>query len=550
MLRDIIIALSLSNLCFVSAWRSLFITASLSYYYFKKTLPPTVEYLSLILAVILVALILFLGIRVVRLVDVRVRTWAKVLFVLILSGPLYGLLSEINNSFVLRLLTRITRDAIVSQRLVVSLILAITLFLVGTALLKINSASRIAIGAILILAPLVLITFSQAIFLAIKYRSRDKSAPTISQATAHKSPRILWMVFDEFDFRVAFAERPNTVKLPQLDRLASESLFASNAYPPAGDTLLSLPALITGKLISEAHPEGPETLMIKYRDGESAVSWETQPNIFSRARAAGVNTALYGWYHPYCRVLGNNLTKCDWEGQMTAAEMTRAVRGEPQTISNNWTGLLQGLLKHVRTAAFTFPLVTRLSEPPSLDVAQVERDKDILDFKKIYDQTVDAVNNPELGLILVHWPIPHSPNIYDRSTHQISAGPGHSYLDSLEMVDDTLGKIRASMEAQGSWDNTVILISSDHWWRSMWRKEQPWTAEDESTMGNSSDRRIPFILKLPGKSNKGIVYQPEFNTVLSHDLLLAILQRAISDNNGAADWLDKHRSTALVRTTN
>ena len=34
MLRDIIIALSLSNLCFVNVWRSLFITASVSYYYF------------------------------------------------------------------------------------------------------------------------------------------------------------------------------------------------------------------------------------------------------------------------------------------------------------------------------------------------------------------------------------------------------------------------------------------------------------------------------------------------------------------------------------
>src|SRR2546425_7901138 len=36
-------------------------------------------------------------------------------------------------------------------------------------------------------------------------------------------------------------------------------------------------------------------------------------NLFRRARALGYDTALIGWYHPYCRVLGSDLTRCYWE---------------------------------------------------------------------------------------------------------------------------------------------------------------------------------------------------------------------------------------------
>ena len=45
--------------------------------------------------------------------------------------------------------------------------------------------------------------------------------------------------------------------------------------------------------------------------GEPA-PWSAQPNVFSRAREIGGATALVGWYHPYCRVIGGDLTKCSF----------------------------------------------------------------------------------------------------------------------------------------------------------------------------------------------------------------------------------------------
>ena len=547
MQRDIVIALSLANLSFISAWRSLLTPASFFYYYHQKNLPSTVEYLSLIVAVILVALLLLIGIRLVRTSNsLRVKSWANRVFILSMSAPLYGLLSQLDNNFVLGVITKLTGEGVDSKRLLVSTLLAITLTVIVVGLAKIRTAVRVAIVFLLVLSPLVLITFTQAIFYAVKYRSANTPAPFIASANQHKGPRVLWFVFDEFDFRVAFVERDKSVRLPNIDRLSSESLFANYAYPPAGETLLSLPSLIIGKVVTEAHPEGPEQLMLKLGDDKPAVSWKDQPNVFSRARDIGVNSALVGWYHPYCRVLGSYTAQCDWEGQLTAAEMAQVVRGQDVTLSNDWAGFRRGLIRHAKTALFTFPLVTSIFEH-KLDVQQLERDKDNLDFERTYDMAVAAANNRELGLVFIHWPIPHFPNIYDRSSHQISTAPNHSYLDNLALVDETIGKIRESMEANGTWDDAAVLVTSDHWWRSVWRKEPGWTKEDENALGNSTDTRIPFIVKMPGTNNRQVIFQPPFNTVLSSDLVLAILQGTITDTHGVAAWLDQHRAISPSR---
>jgi len=491
--------------------------------------------------VIALGLLFFIGIRIIRKTrNARLKNWGRIVFILILSVPVYGLLTQLDNSFVLTWLTRISGDGVTARRLIFSVPLAVSLFLTIIAFFKAKAANRLAISLLLIIAPLVIITFSQAILLAVKDRSADKTAPLIAAKNVTKRPRILWMVFDELDFRVAFAERPKGLNLPELDRLTHESLFANNAYPPAGETLLSMPALISGRLVSEAHREGPDKLIIKYGDDQPAISWGTQPNIFSQARAEGFNTALFGWYHPYCRIIGHDLTKCAWEGLIPVAQAERVLRGEtPST----WNNIVDSIFEHSRTLALTIPVASS-ALPPAIDLADVTRKDNLLNLNKALDLTTDAANDRELGIILTHWTIPHPPNIYDRRTHQISTAPNHSYLDNLELVDETLGKVRRAIEAQGNWDDLVILVSSDHWWRPSWKKQLWWTPEDESTMKTDFDRRVPFILKMPGTGTQEIRYESPFNTVLSHDLLLAILKGEVSDTKAAAGWLDQHRSIA------
>jgi len=304
-------------------------------------------------------------------------------------------------------------------------------------------------------------------------------------------------------------------------------MFAENAYPPAGETFLAMPALITGSLVSEARRKGAEDLMIKFGDELDLAPWSAQPNIFSRARESGFNTALVGWYHPYCRILGDNLTKCGWEDGMLAPD---------------GAGLKPYMSTHALRAALTTPFASLILDS-RIEIAPRLRRKQITDFNSIYKQAVGFATDPDISVVMVHWPIPHPPNIYDRASNKISDAPGQSYLDNLALVDRTVGDIRRAMEAEGTWDDSVVLITSDHWWRgrSLWRKYKSWTAEDETASDGIGDRRIPFILKMPG-SRQPTKFAEPFNTVLTHDLLLAILHGEVSDATGAAVWLDRHRS--------
>ena len=63
----------------------------------------------------------------------------------------------------------------------------------------------------------------------------------------------------------------------------------------------------------------------------------------------------------------------------------------------------------------------------------------------------------------------------------------------------------------------------------------------ETLLSKEADHRIPFVLKLAGQK-QGVTYEPEFNTVLTHDLILALLNGELRDAREVAAWLDQHRS--------
>ena len=539
--RDLAIGLSLANLCFITAWRSLLIPTSSFYYYHRKVLPPVVHYAGLIGVVVLLGILFFIAITLVRRSQSEVvKTLARVAFILLLSLPVHGLLMQLDTKAGQRLLRWFVSDPLVVLRLQIVIPLSLSIFFVMLGLWRQKRTTKIAITLILILAPFVLVTFSQAVLVAMKYREPVAAAGAAPAARKDNGPRVLWMIFDEFDFRVAFQNRPQTVQLPQLDRLANESLFANNAYPPAGETLLSIPALITGRLISEARPAGPQDLMIKFGDDTEPVSWRTQPSIFSHARAEGFSTAAFGWYHPYCRILADSLDRCDWQGGLPADQAVADLSGR-ESLPRGWKHLGWHMWDHAKTAIYTIPFVTFVF-PQRFDVGDLERRKQVMDLGSTYQETVAAATDPAFDLVLAHWGIPHPPNVYDRAADQISPAEGHSYLDNLELVDRTLGDLRAAMESKGTWDSTVVLVTSDHWWREVWREHKTWTPEDEAVYGNSPDRRIPFLLKMAGSKTERVTFDAPFNTVLTHDLLLAILRGEIADTKAAAAWLEQHRS--------
>jgi hypothetical protein len=377
---------------------------------------------------------------------------------------------------------------------------------------------RASSTSLLVLAPFVLITFFQAASFGARFS--DRSPASVIKGTAGAAPRVLWIVFDEMDQSLTFTRRHPSLNLPEIDRLRSEALYASNVYPPSDSTLISMPAMITGRLISKAKVAGPSEVMITYAGTDEAVKWSTQPNIFSEARSVGVNSAVVGWYHPYCRILGQNLTFCSYQ------EFGRLPFGQVMT---------RQLKRFVRTV----PLASYYGLFEEKDLEQQERRRR---FKESYSGVMEharrAALDPDVGLVLVHWPIPHPPAIFNHVNNEFDLSRKSGYVGNLALVDRTLGELRRDMEAAGLWDDTIVLITSDHWFRS---EMHFLTREDDEALAGPIDHRVPFLLKLAGQKQR-VDYDGEFNNVLAHDLLLALLRGELRVPESVKDWLDRNRS--------
>lgn len=137
--------------------------------------------------------------------------------------------------------------------------------------------------------------------------------------------------------------------------------------------------------------------------------------------------------------------------------------------------------------------------------------------------------NPAYGLILLHLPPPHGPWVYlperNEFTCLASAAPA-GYFDNLMLADHELGVVRGAMTTAGLWDKSWVILSADHSWR------------DSKSYDGKRDYRVPFLVKSPGMG-KSMPYSHQFNTVLTQDLILAILRGEVTNQAGAAAFLNR-----------
>lgn len=557
MLRDFVVALSLANLWFFNVWRLFLIRHpnSFPYYHWKVNPIPVLQ--ATIIDVVLLALFLWIAVILARrsarpfLLSLARIVFLFVFFLLIAnvflnvlrSIPLLLIIDTLIGH--LQFLLPATTSATLKSA--VGIVAVIGVLILGTIVLhrliyRRQQLVKICVSIVLILSPFVVVTFSRAFWQWIVYRSGEQflePTATAFPSSAESDRRVLWLIFDELDYRLTFVDRPASVKLPELDRLRNESIFATNAYPAAGDTVLTLPSVITGRFVSHIFRSAPNELLLTFGDNNERLPWSTYPNIFTKVRAMEINSGLAGWYHPYCRVIGRALTKCSWEaiGFLPNKEIAQLV-----SYSHDSSVLMS--MRRLALSAL-IPEVARIFL--ITEDGSAWRKLNARSYVNIQEEAKQMAGDPTLQLIMIHYPIPHPPGIYDRTTQSFSVDRRSGYLDNLVLTDIALGELRREMEQRGLWEGTSVLITADHGLRAgrIWLKHPIWkptfTIEDPAVTGSVAEDRVPFLLRIGGQSI-GATYEPAFNNILSHDLLLALLSGEISTHSDATNWLDKHRT--------
>lgn len=474
MLRDFLISLSFANICLSNIWLRFFYRSKMNMKYF----PTAKSFLALIINELLFTLIIWGSLWLFRRINNKIVSRVVKIFVCLM---VLAFLNATMNSI----------PGIDEKNFYMVVLAVIVILLLRRAMFK------AAMVLILLLAPLALIIIGQSTQEIFNIPHED-SLPVVSRPIENpnpNAPRVLWLIFDEMDQRISFIDRPQNLNLSEFDRFKRQSLFAENAYPPARGTLPSIPALIDGKLISSSWRLDSDIIKIIYEGSNQAENWGSKPNVFTRAKKLGINTALIGEYLPYTRLIGGDLDFCTWSAYRY------------QYVSSKDT-----LWDNLATQIHIFFRVLEL---------YYEQQK--IATREIFDGTRKLVVDSRYGLVFIHFPVPHSPFIYKHAWwDQFPKG----YTENLNLCNIILGQIRKDMEINGIWENANIIISTDHSYR------------DSKKFDGKEDYRIPFMVKL-AKQEQPIVYSQTFNTVLTHDLVLDILSKKVTTPVELVQWLNK-----------
>jgi sulfatase-like protein len=368
---------------------------------------------------------------------------------------------------------------------------------------------RVASAAVLFASPFAAVTFAHATWAAATLLPPKIAAhpeTRVSPSRAAHARRVVLLVFDELDQRLAFDDRPAGLALPELDRLRATAVYASHASPSGPQTDVSMPALIISKPVAAVRPQGPSELGLTFPGTDSLVPWGDEPNVFTKAQQLGARTGLIGWYHPYCRVLARDLNRCYWEPFYSVVSR-RAHAG----VAGNMVQQLRSL----------WPWNGR-----SVYIEMYQR---MLDSAKAFS------TDTSLTFVLLHLPVPHLPPIYDRQAQRFTQHKYsyNGYLDNLVLMDRALGDLRKSLEGAGLWEQTALVLISDHAFREAQR------------IDGRLDGRVPFLVKLSGLSDS-LTYAFAVNTFVVDDLVLSLIRGDVRTTSDVARLLDRLRASSAT----
>jgi hypothetical protein len=513
--RELALALSWANLLFVRVWVEL-LTFTPSNTFYMRQLPQTVHYLAAVAGVLLLGGILgalSLWARSRRSGRVTLAmTWFRVVLAILIANQL-----RLAVSTMIPALYPWLRQPLLGRIGWTGLALAgiFGCVLLGRIVLRYRGRWISGVTLAVFLAwPLVPLNLGQALWRS-KHTPQLQAPGTPPVGTDRREDawkggvsRVVWVVFDEWDYRLTFEDRPSDLAMPELEALAGESLVARRAYSTSSETGLSVPSLVTGREIRSLAPLGEDDAEVTLEADLTARRLRSMDSVFAEMRRRGIPSAVAGWYLPYCRIWRESLDYCEW--QETDSERVMRAETVGQSVQDAFRSFIEtGVLS---------PLGVSLAAERARRTSQ-----------RLWAASESALRDRRYRFVFLHLPIPHAPFYYDRCTGGTRKGNNYvsGYFDHLALLDRTLAGVIGVLRESGSWADTALLVSSDHAFRS------------SRALDGKSDSRIPFLLRIP-RSQGSTVAEFPFQTLVSRQLVAGLMSGRIGTQAEAVSFLKRH----------
>lgn len=371
-------------------------------------------------------------------------------------------------------------------------------------------------------ACILMVTLSWRYFSVVRGNYREPQLAAVQNAFAPR--RVLWVILDELDQRLVFDQRPPWLQLPEFDALRSSSLYAANAFPPPGQrTEIAIPELISGRIFDKIETDNPGHLFVRLAGESRTDDWSKIPNVFTDARDLGLQSAIVGFFNPYCRFLGGETVACKSILLGSDISLRKILLIDASLI----------LSRAIRIGPFSFyrsDVANRRLRQASID-----------SYSELMRSANMAVADPRIAVALIHLPTPHPPGYYNRLQNRFTTETS-SYLDNLVLADRTLSQLRSTLRAARLENSTTIIVSGDHGLRGyLYYLRDFWTEEDRQ-VSTKLDFRVPFLVHFGAEKSDAKVDHP-FNTVLTRLLIHAILSGEVQNACQAALWIVQNRTS-------
>jgi hypothetical protein len=397
--------------------------------------------------------------------------------------------------------------------LVLTVVLALLLFTPGvySKLVRIASLVFAAGGIALLLA--VIPRLGLACFSRAPQEQAGFTRP-VSNPGHPGELHIVWILFDELSYRQAFEHPQPGIVLPAFAKVAAESVTFSQLLPVGDQTQRVIPSLLLGEPVADVESDASGNLLLRHTRGAPWQHFDQNATIFAAAKRQGWGTGVSGWYNPYCRILNNVLDSCYWTfSQSVAGELFSGLSSR----QSSWQNARDGL-----------PLAARIElmwhKGPH---NQALRE----DYQNILSAGEALIDDPSIRLVFIHMPVPHPPGLMRNP----SGKHEFDYLGNLVFADQAMAQFLNSLAASPAAADTVLIVSSDHSWRSsLWRGAGGWTkAEERATNGGFFDQRPVLMVRFPQQTRGEQIDRPE-SAMVVHRLLLDLIAGKVRTPE---DWI-------------
>lgn len=339
--------------------------------------------------------------------------------------------------------------------------------------------------------------------------------PRAALQPTRSGPRVVILLMDELDQFLAFDDRTPDLHLPVLDGLAGTSFHGTRARAPAMTTDEAIPALLTGHTVLRVREAGPSDQWLFFDDGSTAL-FSDADTVLRAATASGRNVSLVGWYHPYCRVLGDDVANCVSGSYL-----------EPEILGFAGAFLQQSSLL-VASWPYGRSILQELGAPK---LTVMRRRYHGESWKRVQKQAREVVGDPRFDLVFVHYPLPHPPGIWDPEKRQILVDEPGTYDGNLALADESLGTLLDAIEAGPRGAETYLVLLSDHGKRITGLDR--WLPSARLPDGGS--RPIPFLVRVPGGA--AVSFDTPFDAVVLHELVPELLEGRLTTSDAVRDWI-------------